>query len=89
MDKEILKQIGLLDAEIEIYLAVLRLGSTSVTALYKETAIHRTHIYDLLEKLKEKGLVSEFLQSGVKYFQATPPRKLLIASDINIYTNRD
>src|SRR3989338_576128 len=77
MDKEILKQIGLLDGEITVYLALLRLGSSLVSRIHKETGLHRTHIYDLLEKLKEKGLVSTFIQSGKKYFKPAPPDKIL------------
>src|SRR3989338_319245 len=77
MDKTILKSIGLLDAEIEVYLALLRIGAASVTVLHKDTGLHRTHIYDLLEKLKEKGLVSEFVSSGLKCFHAVAPRRIL------------
>ncbi len=81
MDQAILKKIGLLDNEIVVYLALLRLGPESVTILHKETGLHRTHIYDLLEKLKEKGLISEYIQSGVKYFKAMPPKRLLAYLD--------
>lgn len=77
MDKAVLRDIGLLEGEIEAYLCLLRVGAASVTTLHKETGLHRTHIYDLLEKLKEKGLVSEYIQSGIKFFQATTPKKLL------------
>ncbi len=77
MNKEILKQIGLLDGEIEVYLCLLRIGSSLVSRINKETGLHRTHIYDLLEKLKEKGLVSTFIQSGKKYFKPAPPSKIL------------
>jgi len=66
MDKEILKEIGFLDAEIEVYLTLLRLGPSLVSRIHQETGHHRTHIYDLLEKLREKGLVSTFIQSGNK-----------------------
>ena len=58
MDKEILKEIELLEGEVDFYLALLRLGPSLVSRIHKETGLHRTHIYDLLEKLKEKGLES-------------------------------
>jgi len=76
-DKEILKQIGFLDAEIEIYKTLLRLGPSLVSKLAKETGHHRTHIYDLLEKLREKGLVSSLIQSGKRVFKASNPSSLL------------
>jgi HTH-type transcriptional regulator, sugar sensing transcriptional regulator len=77
MDKETLKQLGFLDAEIDIYVTLLRLGPSKVSRLHHETGLHRTHIYDLLEKLKQKGLVSTFIQSGKKHFNAAPPSKIL------------
>ena len=77
MNKEILRQIGFLDAEIEVYLALLRVGPCLVSRLNRETGLHRTHIYDLLEKLREKGLASTFIESGKKHFQASPPENIL------------
>src|SRR3989344_1387983 len=77
MNKEILKELGFLDAEIEVYLTLLRLGPSLVSKMHQDTGLHRTHIYDLLEKLREKGLVSVFIQSGKKHFQAAAPRRLL------------
>lgn len=77
MNKEILRQIGFLDAEIEVYLSLMRTGPCMVSRLNKETGLHRTHIYDLLEKLREKGLVSIFIESGKKHFQAAPPENIL------------
>lgn len=77
VDKEILKEIGFLDAEITVYLALLRLGPSLAGRISKETGHHRTHVYDLLEKLREKGLVSTFIQSGKKIFKPYTPDKLL------------
>ena len=77
MNKEILRQLGFLDAEIEVYIALLRLGPSMVSKIHQQTGLHRTHIYDLLEKLRERGLVSIYIQSGKKHFQAAPPSKIL------------
>lgn len=77
MNKELLKQLGFLDAEIEVYKALLKLGPSMVSRIHQETGLHRTHIYDLLEKLREKGLVSTFIQSGKKHFQAAQPSNIL------------
>jgi sugar-specific transcriptional regulator TrmB len=77
MNKELLKHLGFLDAEIDVYTALLRLGPSLVSKIHQETGHHRTHIYDLLEKLREKGLVSTFIQAGKKHFQAAPPNTIL------------
>ncbi|MDP3026774.1 MAG: helix-turn-helix domain-containing protein [Nanoarchaeota archaeon] len=76
MEQE-LKDAGLSDAEIKIYLALLKKGQSSVSTLSKYTGHDRTHIYDVLEKLREKGLISEFQNLGNKAFKALNPEKIL------------
>lgn len=76
MDKSILIKIGFSKGEIEIYLALLRLGKSNVTGLTKETGIHRTYIYDIIEKLRERGLISQIIEQNKKYFQAVSPERI-------------
>ena len=59
MDTKILKEIGLTDTEIKIYLALLSLGATSAGKIVEDTGIYRKNLYDALNKLIEKGLTSE------------------------------
>ena len=75
--KESLTSIGLSDGESTIYLALLKLGSSPVRKIKEETRMHRTTIYDFLEKLLTKGLASYVIKGGVKYYKATHPNKLL------------
>ena len=77
MDKEILKRAGLSKGEVEIFLTLLKLGSSLVSRIAQETGLHRTNIYDTLEKLKEKGLVAYVVKENRKYFSASDPNKLL------------
>lgn len=74
---EVLKELGLSDGEIKVYLALLKLGQTIVSEITKETRQHRTTIYDFLENLINKGLVNYVIKTGVKYYTATDPDKLL------------
>ncbi len=76
MDASQLMKIGLGKNEAEIYLALLSLGKSTVTSLTQHTGIHRTYIYDILEKLKEKGLVAYSVEKNKKYFIAAEPKKL-------------
>lgn len=76
MDREILMHAGLSKGEIEIYLALLRIGSSLVSKIAQETGLHRTNVYDTLEKLKEKGLVSYVIKENRKYFSAVNPERL-------------
>ena len=71
-----LKEIGLTDSESKVYLALLKLGTSAKGAILKETKTAPSKIYHVLEKLKEKGLVSEFLKNKVKQFSAASPERI-------------
>jgi sugar-specific transcriptional regulator TrmB len=73
----LLEEIGFSEGESKVYLALLKLGTAKVHDITEETTLHRTTIYDFLQKLRDKGLVSHVIQNNVKYFQATHPDKLL------------
>ena len=76
MDKSKLIELGLGKSEADIYLALIKFGKSTTTTLTKETGIHRTYIYDILEKLKEKGLISQIKEEGKQYFISTDPSRL-------------
>jgi sugar-specific transcriptional regulator TrmB len=76
MSKEllpILTNIGLTNKEAKVYLSLIELGTTVVSNIANKAKINRVTTYDILEKLKEKGLVSNFTKQKIKYFTATDP----------------
>jgi HTH-type transcriptional regulator, sugar sensing transcriptional regulator len=77
MDRELLRSIGLTDSEIKVYMALLELGSSSKGPIVDRSSVASSKIYELLEKLQHKGLVSSVVRSGVKYFEAASPTRLL------------
>jgi predicted DNA-binding transcriptional regulator len=77
MELEFLRKIGLTEGEIKVYSAVLELGISSLNKIHEKTAIERRNIYDILNKLIEKGLVSYTIEKGKKTFQITHPNKIL------------
>lgn len=77
MDLELLKAIGLSDSEVKVYLSLLDLGSSSKGPIVDKSGVASSKIYELLEKLAQKGLVSIVMKSGVKHFEAAPPHMLL------------
>jgi HTH-type transcriptional regulator, sugar sensing transcriptional regulator len=77
MDLELLKSIGLTNSETKVYLALLELGSTTKGPIVDKSAVASSKIYELLEKLQQKGLVSSIIKSGTKYFESAPPSRLL------------
>ena len=73
---EILKKIGLTENEIKIYLELLKSGSSTAYEISKRINIYRVHVYDKLEQLINKGLVTYIYKSSKKHFQATNPSKI-------------
>ena len=77
MDISKLKEIGLTDSEVKIYLALLRLGQAKSGALTKETKLHKSRVYECLNRLIDKGLVSYVTKDFIKYFSATSPERII------------
>ncbi len=78
--KDILATLQELDitlAEAKIFLLLVELGGSPVSTLARKAGAKRTNLYNLLEKLSQKGLVSEMQRGGMRYFQAVEPQKLI------------
>lgn len=75
--KQVLQDFGLTENEAEVYLILLRLGSATASEILEKTSIHRINLYDLLERLQEKGLVSFVIMGKRKAYEALDPKKLL------------
>lgn len=71
-----LTNIGLTTAEATIYQAVLQLGTCTVKEITKTTGFHRTNIYDVLEQLKEKGLITSYQEGKAMHYVAADPNNL-------------
>lgn len=74
---EILKQVGLTENEANVYLIVLRAGSATASEILEKTSIHRINLYDILERLQEKGLVSYAMICKRKAYEAVSPKRIL------------
>ena len=72
-----LKEFGLTDKEVKVYIACLKLGISSVQQISKEAGTYRTYTYEILKSLKEKGLVSYIIRLGKQYFEVSEPDKLI------------
>ena len=58
MNAKILENIGLTDGEIKVYLALIKLGSSTSGPITDKSGVSRSKIYNILERLIQKGLVS-------------------------------
>ncbi len=76
MELENLLQLGFTENEAKVYLALLEAGLSTITKIIFKTNLHKQIIYDNLQRLTAKGLVSYVIQSNRKYFQAVSPEKI-------------
>jgi predicted transcriptional regulator len=74
---KVLSDLGLSVGESKVYLSLLKSGSVQVSKIKESTRLHRTTIYDFLEKLETKGLVHYVVKNNVKFYNATDAHKLL------------
>jgi sugar-specific transcriptional regulator TrmB len=58
MDQKFLEEAGLTPIEVRIYLVLLEKGSIRAGEITRHTGIHRRNVYDAIERLVQKGLVS-------------------------------
>ena len=64
MDIRDLTKIGLTEGETKVYAALLDLGETTRTELAKKSGISPSKIYDVVNRLMEKGIVSSVKKQG-------------------------
>lgn len=75
---ETLCDLGFDEKEVKVYLALLRNNMRTAQELAKDTRIDRTNIYDILEKMIGKGVVSVLIKNSTKHFLALTPKDLLV-----------
>ncbi len=76
MDYQKLQELGLTKSEILVYIALLKLGESSTGKIIEKADISSGKIYEILERLIDKGLVSFIVKNNVKHFRASPPSKI-------------
>lgn len=76
-NQKILEEFGLTPSESKIYLVLLEQGANLAGAISRNTGIHRRSVYDAIERLIQKGLVSYIKSNNRKYFEAVSPDRLI------------
>lgn len=69
--------LGLNEKETKVYLAVLELGTATIQDVSKQTGVKRTSIYNFIDELKMRGLVSEITQDHRTFLLAEHPDNLI------------
>jgi sugar-specific transcriptional regulator TrmB len=73
MDTTILEDLGLTQAEIKVYLALLELGSGGAGDVLSHCRLQNSVMHRALNSLIEKGLINYILEGRRKIYQATKP----------------
>src|SRR3989338_7912448 len=76
MDISNLKKIGLTEGELKLYDALLELGESTRTELAKKSGISPSKIYDVANRLLEKGIISSVKKNNVIHFSASDPERI-------------
>jgi len=77
ISEKILENAGLTRIEAKVYLVLLNLGPSQAGEITKRSSMHRRTVYDVLDRLAEKGLISYIIKNNRKLFQATNPNRLI------------
>src|SRR3989344_2660082 len=76
MIEEELIDFGLTSNEAKIYLVLLENGALNPYQIAEKTGLHRGYIYDALERMQKKGVVSAVHKLKKKHYQAAQPKAL-------------
>lgn len=71
-----LQNLGLSPNEAKIYESLIFLGRSSVSQISTKANIHRRNVYDVIDRLLEKGLIFQIFQEGQNVYEAVDPKKL-------------
>jgi len=74
---EALQKLGLSKGEIKVYSAILNTGIAPVNKIHEQTGIERRNIYDILNKLIERGLITYMDENKRRSYQIAHPDKIL------------
>lgn len=77
MDVEMLQTAGFGKGEAKVYLALLELGETTTGPLIERSGVSSSKVYEILERLISKGMVSYVIHEKTKHFHAAPPSRLM------------
>ena len=77
MLEENLSKLGFSPSEVKIYMHLVKNGSSYSNKISSETKINRTNVYEALDRLSAKGVISFIIKNKVKWFEAKSPEFLI------------
>ncbi len=77
MNTQILKDIGLSNAEIKVYLALLELGTSTAGPILEKSGLQNSVVHMTLNKLIERGFVTFVKEGKRNHYQAANPKHII------------
>lgn len=74
--EEYLRQLGLDNKEIRVYLALLELGETHIVPITEKVELPRTTVFHILERLKFHKLIEKIPKKTRSLYIPYPPKKI-------------
>jgi len=75
--EEVFSKAGFSDGEARVYSAILGEDGATLQAVHERTGIERRNVYDIINKLISKGLVTYFTENRHKTYRATHPKNII------------
>lgn len=72
-----LQDLGLTEGESKVYLALSQLNESTTGKIIQQSGVSGSKVYNILERLAQKGLVSMQIKSNTKNYQAKSPERIL------------
>ncbi|VVB99890.1 Sugar-specific transcriptional regulator TrmB [uncultured archaeon] len=69
--------LGFSAGEGKVYEAIMNSDNATLQLIHEHTGIERRNVYDIINKLISKGLVSYFEENGRKVYRLTSPKNIL------------
>ncbi|RLE41514.1 hypothetical protein DRJ48_05420, partial [Candidatus Woesearchaeota archaeon] len=77
MDSSALEGIGLSNGEIRVFTVLLELGESKAGKLIEKSRLQSSSVYNALNSLISKGLVSYVKRGNVKFYRAAEPETII------------
>jgi HTH-type transcriptional regulator, sugar sensing transcriptional regulator len=77
MQTKILEDIGLTNAEIKVYLALLELGPSTAGPILDKSGLQNSVVHLTLKRLIEKGFISYIKEGKRNHYQAADPKHIV------------
>jgi HTH-type transcriptional regulator, sugar sensing transcriptional regulator len=77
MDINLLKELGLTDSEVNVFITLLKIGPAKAGDIIDKSQLQNPVVHRAFHSLIEKGIITYSFSGKIKYYQAIDPSLLL------------